>query len=162
LEVNVVDNIYPSYNEIHHEVIEYANIVKENGVQFDAIIALARGGSLIGTILSHALEIPLTNISYSSQHGNGETKSWDLLHVFQSSRILIVDDICDSGHTLNELMNYYEKDRHQNIVTTYAVYFRNTADSVHLPNYSIQLNGDEWIVFPWENTNSIPFNSEVI
>ncbi len=159
----MIDKIYPTYNGIHNEVIEYADGVKENLVQFDHIIALVRGGSLIGTILSHALGTPLTNTQYSSVHGKGEADCSILNNLprIYGERLLIVDDICDSGYSLREVVAEYESRGHD--VTTYTVYYRNTPESVHLPNYSIELLDNSWVVFPWEDSTPIVLsNSNVL
>ena len=150
------EKVYVSYTDIHNEVVDYANIIKDNNVNYDMIIALARGGSLIGTILSHALDTPVKIVEYSSIFGQGETKhayNANLPKLKPHQHLLVVDDICDSGHTLQEVMEHYEADGH--VVNTYAVYFREHEHFVHTPNHSYVIEDDAWIVFPFEHSEKI-------
>ena len=147
--------IYPSYNFIHNEVIQYGNMVKENKIEYDAIIALARGGSMIGTILSHFLNVPVIHVQYSSLYGQGESK-YSILNKFPRltgyQNILVVDDICDTGNTFQEVVDYLNLSCD---VNTYSVYYRKMITSNHLPNHSICLDDDSWICFPWEVTQML-------
>ena len=77
-------------------------------------------------------------------------------------KILIVDDICDSGNTLKALVEFYRSK--EVIVETAVLYYKdkwptlNITDVKHgfYPNYFIKRVGidDPWIIFPWEDFKS--------
>jgi hypoxanthine phosphoribosyltransferase len=147
-------NIYPSYNDIHNECILYANSILEQGIQFDCVVGLARGGIFPSSIVARVLNIPLQIIAFSSSIGLGDnklnTEISDNVFIYDS-KILIIDDIADTGSTLHEMCNHYES--LGNEVTTYAVYYKLLQTPLHVPNYSIGLSEDAgWVCFPFENT----------
>ena len=88
-------------------------------------------------------------VSYSSKHGAGDDKNHENnLPTFSNKTILIVDDISDSGHTMKELVDFYNKD---NVVETAALYYKDK--SVHEPTYYGYPIDDNfgWVDFPWED-----------
>lgn len=115
----------------------------------DLIIGIARGGLVPAVHISHCLHTPMLPISYSAQNGNGDNKNHhNTLPIIKGKRLLIVDDICDSGHTLQELVEYYSKD---NDVKTAVCYYK-YVNEVHTPDYYGYGIDDDfgWVVFPWE------------
>ena len=55
---------------------------------------------------------------------------------------LVVDDICDSGETLKNTIAGY----------TATLHYKKTASFT--PDFYSKEVGDEWIVYPWERTDS--------
>lgn len=153
----MVEKLYPTYEDIHKEVTLYGASIIENGIKFDQIVALTRGGSLIGTILSHQLNLPIKYVKYSAESGKGETTDDnDILPEFGDVNInlLIVDDICDTGYTFFEVIRFYERRGYQRLVT-YSVFNRYENHPIHYPNYSISIVDDTWICYPWEVTGVV-------
>lgn len=141
---------HPSYHDIEKGCAIIANRVLRDTLPHPTlIVGLARGGLIPGVILSHILEIPLVPVCYSAKGGRGEFKAYDnQLPELDSTNILFVDDIADSGHTMEEVVNHYFKQR--KIVRSAVLYHK--VGSVHEPTYSwkeIPANSD-WIIFPWE------------
>ena len=99
---------------------------------FESVYGIPRGGLIIAVMVSHRLDIPLI----TSLSGMYDTK------------LLIVDDIADTGVTLER----YKKLE----VCEYAKYA--TLDyhkqSIVVPDYWISEKGDKWIVYPWEREDS--------
>lgn len=143
---------HPSYDDIHEECLNIVELLLQSDTKFDCIVGLSRGGLIPGVIISHLLKIPLITISFSAEQGEGKTKEVTdsfLLPIIPHTNILIVDDICDSGHTLHQVTSYYEDLGHN--VNTYAIYCKQINNQIHYPMYSIGLDKDsEWIYFPWE------------
>jgi len=115
------------------------------------IIGLCRGGLIPAVMMSHMTEIPVIPISYSSKEGEGENQSYEnclpgLGDV--DSQILIIDDICDSGKTMDEVASEYMNRGHK--VITAALYYKEGA--VWCPDFYWQkIPADSpWILFPWE------------
>lgn len=76
--------------------------------QFDVIVGVNRGGCIPAVCLSHALKIPCTMVDYSLRDGaNINLKS---LYLFfenltdKYTKVLIVDDLVDSGQSLKNII----------------------------------------------------------
>ncbi len=63
--------------------------------KFDYIIAISRGGNVVGTVLSYKLNVPLKIYDPKIQQLS------DLEVDFTTNSILVVDDINDTGQTFN-------------------------------------------------------------
>lgn len=148
------NNIHITYDEIHAECVDTAKaILKENIIiPFDYIIGLSRGGIIPSSLFSRVLKVPLKIVEYSSHKGNGETQNVDALDslpIIRNKRLFIVDDICDTAHTLHDISQFYEK--LGNDVTTYAVFYKERPNSIHVPLHSFTIDEDAgWVIFPWE------------
>ena len=68
-------------------------------------------------------------------------------------RVLIVDDIWDSGKTMNAVLDYLGEED----ITTATLFWKETAKEK--PTYYANIAGrNEWVVFPWEKYE---FNREI-
>ena len=144
---------HPSYNEIHSacENLRYNSLL----VRFnpDMIIGLIRGGLLPAAIISHALDdTKMEAIDYSSSSGAGEGRNCHTNKIPKfdtEKRILIVDDICDTGYSMREVANEYRDRGHE--VLTFALYYKES--SVFEPDFVWQTIPEDspWIIFPFEN-----------
>lgn len=126
------------------------------------IIAISRGGNVLGTVLSYKLNIPLTVYDPKIQNLD------DFKYIdYQKDLILFVDDINDSGKTIKKfkmevirtLKNDYQEGW-ENIFTLNNIKFCTiftTNVSISTVDYSaadvdklIPENKDIWLNFPWE------------
>lgn len=142
---------YLSFESIVYSCDYLVQAIKTDGIQFDAIIGLSRGGLIPAVIFSHKLDVVLVPASYSSKEGNGDDKNHpNMLPVKMNSTLLIVDDICDGGHTMKEVVEFYEDINKNNKVYSAVLHFKET--SVHEPTYfAYPLAADAgWIIYPWE------------
>lgn len=140
----------------------------------DYIVGLTRGGLVPAVIMSNALDIPMHTLKVSLRDNpNTETNCWMAEDAFgynpviqgnNRKNILIVDDINDSGATLNWIREDWQAsclpndDRWKEIWghnVRFAVLVDNLSSKFyHKVNYcGIEIDKakkDEWIVFPWE------------
>lgn len=90
----------------------------------DSIYGIPRGGLIPAVMLSHLTELPLVQTI--------------------SENTLIVDDMTDSGVTMNKMPGQWT-----------ATLFHKPHTSTFTPNvYSKLHEGDEWLVFPWEKSSA--------
>ena len=124
-----------------------ANNVKRSGQQYDLILALGRGGIPAGTKLAHLLSLPMYVVNYSLKDSNRGLTMLDLTNQLDSSsRILVVDDISDSGNTLQEVVNLLDGW----FVHTATLLFK-PQTSRFRPTYLATIHmGDDWVEFFWE------------
>ena len=145
-------NTTPSFDEVAAAIRKSAPAIAAN-ISPDFILGVSRGGLVPAVMLSHALGISMVPVNYSSELGKGEsstTKQKMLpLDFPPNSRLLLVDDISDSGYTLAELRDFYQT--HHHYVYT-LVLFNRVDTSIHIPDWTFAeaTASDGWIVFPWE------------
>lgn len=117
----------------------------------DTIVAIARGGMTMSHALAMALGIRnLQSIrceSYDDDTQRGTLSVMGECDFTRSKRILLVDDIVDSGQTLYFLLPYLQK-RHPSVIfSTVSIFTKSTA--LVQPNYSLH-EAHDWIDFFWE------------
>ena len=95
------------------------------------ICGIPRGGLIPAVLLSHKTGIPYQQISTTNTHPGS-----DLSHV------LFVDDICDSGHTLNNAPGWMHAVLHHKPSANFE------------PAIWGKIVKDQWIVYPWEREDS--------
>lgn len=105
-------HLYVSYDEYHNLIEKLALKVHQSAWQFDTILCLARGGLRPGDILSRIFDKPLAIMSTSSYRAEAGTVKGhlDIARFITTpkgeiaGRVLLVDDLADSGHTLNAVV----------------------------------------------------------
>ena len=131
---------------------ELARQIADSGFEPEVLIAVARGGMLPGGGLSYALGVKLTdaiNVEfYTDVH---ETLPDPVLLApmldtdsIEGKRVLVVDDVVDSGRTLALVLDLLTNVGAQ--PRSAVVYAKPT--TVVEPDY-IWARTDKWIVFPW-------------
>ena len=123
--LKVKDKLYLSWNDIERSVDELCIKIQESLLPINSIHGLARGGYIPAVMISHKLNIP-----YSTT-------------VLRDT--LVIDDICDSGKTLEKAPGLY-----------HAVLHYKPHTSSFVPTLWAKEMGDEWIVYPWERSDAAP------
>ena len=145
--------------ERYHALVERLALnVHTSGYDFNQIICIARGGLRVGDILSRIYELPLAILSTHSYAAGGGTIRGELViaeHMTMTAprlgdRVLLVDDMVDSGHTL-EVVHRSLPQRFASIaaVRTAVVWWK--ACSVVKPDFYVEYLPDSpWIRQPFE------------
>lgn len=143
---------HPSFENVKQAARHIVNKMDEEGFRPDRIVALARGGAILGVILSHKLNVPVTIVAYSSKKGKGDDRNHDnLLPEVDAANLLIVDDLTDSGHSMSEVANLYlgtdSSPRVLRMATMYA-----KEGGVVVPDFYWHWlpKNSPFIHFPWE------------
>jgi xanthine phosphoribosyltransferase len=141
--------IYYSYENFKTDIQALA--IQCEIFEADTIVAIARGGMTVGHALSMALDIRnLQSIRCESYDGNTQRETLTLMgecDFTKSKRVLIVDDIVDSGKTLHFLLPLMQK-RHPTLLFASASIFTKPTALIQ-PEYSLHETHD-WIDFFWE------------
>ena len=127
----------------------------------DLIVSVNRGGLVPGVYLSHALKVPHLPIHYQTRDSGGAHHSKDGWKVSNKPRsfdydkkILLVDDINDSGKTFKTIMEYWEKNNLGDVPITKRIKTVSLVErkgSKFNVDYSpLKLDTKDWVVFPWE------------
>lgn len=156
-------DLYVSWDEYHRLIEKLVIQVWDSGWQFDAVVCLARGGLRVGDVFSRIYRKPLGVLFTSSYRENaGTTQSRLIISDYMSSaqplpagNWLLVDDLADSGATLEQVIPEIKNrfDQVQEIRT--AVLWRKGA-SVVKPEYEVEvLPTNPWIHQPFEEYDQI-------
>lgn len=144
--------LHPTYDDIHNACVGLAHQIQLYELQLDVIVGVSRGGLMPANTLSQILDVPLLPVCYSSKKGKGDDKNHqNILPVLADKKILILDDICDSGSTLKEINDFYML-KNDNKVYTASIYFKSIENPPIIPNLiwvTIPEDSD-WVIFPWE------------
>jgi uncharacterized protein len=142
----------PTWNQIYEMLLNQSEKIRKTRYQPDIIIAIARGGLIPARILTDLLETPqvatikiefYTDIALPSLQ---PTLKQPLTIPVEGKKVLIVDDISDSGQSLKLAKQHLtEKGAAETKIAT--LYAKPTTQT--LPDY-VEKTADRWIVFPWE------------
>ena len=133
--------------KFYKENQEFKNEIKE----VDSILALSRGGLIVGQYLGYMYGIRdvvgMPVIGYDNEVDSNH-RSLPHLMYFQSMmknrNVLIVDDICDSGRTLEVVYNnflwYCSK------ITIFTLFGKKDKIS----SYYLREHDGRWVNFPWD------------
>jgi len=141
-----------SWDDIVRQCGEIAKRVKEEGVKFDIIIGIARGGWTPARLLSDLLDChELYNMRVKFYSTLGETEGKPLiLYATQfdvSGRdILLVDDIVDTGGSLITAVEHLRGRRAGEITVAALV----KKPSARFEPHIYVDETDRWVIFPWE------------
>ena len=118
------------------------------------IVGISRGGLVPGVILSHRLNVPFEPLSYSTRDflSSDDSKLADICAgIKDGAKVLIVDDICDSGRTFLDISAYFEEAGLDKTNIRWAtLHLRTSAEFT--PNYFAELiSNNNWIVYPYED-----------
>lgn len=140
---------------------QIAQQIADSGWMPDLIVAIARGGMLPAGAISYALGVKANGaINVEFYTGVGKTMAEpEILEPYmdisslEGKRVLIVDDVADSGKTLKLIMDLIAKeglsmgsDSAKVDARSATIYLKPT--SVIKPDYVFKQT-DKWINFPW-------------
>lgn len=136
----------------YNDYIEDLNQMQPIMENIEHIIAIYRGSLPMGVHLSNMYNIPISIIDYQSRDGETELPYLmkDALSKTDSSKVLVLDDIYDSGLTMKVVKDYLESyDRWFNITPKFHYMTIYGKENPHGVNYLREHTGD-WIEFWWE------------
>ena len=147
-----------TWSEYHHKIETLAVKVYQSNWQFNQIVCLAKGGLRVGDIFCRLYDKPLAVLSTASYGGEdnrdrGEIKfSQHLSHIGTlGDRILLVDDLVDSGVSLAESLKWLQNNYGKKIVDVRTAVIWYKSSSVKVPDYYIDYLADNpWIKQPFE------------
>ena len=146
------------------KTVEKLAIEIHNSYKPTVLVGIMRGAAPILDILSRVLKLPIAYIVIQSYSGNGmEDKQGQLMFAREISslaenkdfdKVLLVDDLSDTGLTLNKsiewLRKYEPTKNYINEVKTACLWKKKS--STFEPDFCpVKLDSDPWIVQPTEH-----------
>lgn len=142
----------PSWNFIYELCIQVANQVRHSGYKPDLLVAVSRGGWIPGRVLSDLLENPniaTIKVEYYVDIYKTHTKpkiTQPLPIEVKGKKILLVDDIADSGKSL-KLVKEHLAEQGAAEVKICTLYYKPW--SILTPDFFVRRT-DAWVCFPHE------------
>lgn len=117
----------------------------------DVLLAVARGGLTLSHLMSQAFNIrnlfAINCISYDKEKQISKPNIFNIPDLSQAKRVLIVDDIVDSGLTMREIIRILKEKFPEVEFKLATIFYKKTA--VIQPDFYVK-NSDVWIDFFWE------------
>lgn len=154
---------YVTWDEYHKLTEKLARQIHESGWQFNQLICIARGGLRVGDVLSRIFDLPLAILSTSSYNEKAGTVRGELIIADQltmasgqlGDRVLLVDDLVDSGVTLEAVTRTLPQ-RYPQVTALRTAVLWYKAASVFKPDYFVEyLPDNPWIHQPFEHYDAM-------
>ena len=152
--------LYIDANSMLRDAWRLGRLVLDSGWRPDALVALWRGGAFPGVAIHEFLKVngldlphfPVVCSSYTGidEHGGVSFRgAGEVLDSFPAgSRILVVDDVFDSGDTARAVRSLFSSRKCEARIA--CVYWkRSRARQGEAPDFHVR-ECDDWIVFPHE------------
>jgi hypoxanthine phosphoribosyltransferase len=159
----MADKLIITFDE-YTKIVEKLAIEIHNNYKPTVLVGIMRGAAPILDILSRVLKLPIAYIVIQSYSGDGmEDKQGQLMFAREISslaenkdfdKVLLVDDLSDTGLTLNKSIEWLKKyeptKNYINEVKTACLWKKKS--SIFEPDFCpVKLDSDPWIVQPTEH-----------
>jgi len=144
-----LEKYYYAYDEFKKDT--QILVDKCRGYEPDILLAVARGGLTLSHLMAQALD--MRNLySLNSIHYEGDLKLetfniFNIPDVSHAKRVLIIDDIVDSGETMVEILKVLRQKFPGVDFKLATLFYKKTA--VLQPDFAVR-EANEWIDFFWE------------
>jgi hypoxanthine phosphoribosyltransferase len=152
-------DLYISWSEYNHKIEQLAVKIYQANWDFNQIVCIAKGGLRVGDILCRIFRQPLAILSTSSYGGPENRDRGTIIfsrHLSMTTeklgaRVLLLDDLVDSGISLEESIHWLERHHGASIaeIRTGVIWYKDC--SAIAPDYYVDYLADNpWIHQPFE------------
>ena len=161
-----VNKQYFTMIQVRNALEKIADRMAEDNWEPDVIMGINRGGCIPGIYLSHRLNKPheALDVRLRDHKAKPDLRNLEKAYAFQK-KILIIDDINDTGATFNWIKKDWQEACLPNSTEWNTVWGNNVRWAVltdnlaskfeHKINYTCdevnKAEEDVWLVYPWEN-----------
>ena len=150
------NKLWYKWDEMRRDVNTLCRNITLDKFDPQVIVGLSRGGLTAGVMMSHWFQKPFKPIRTSLR----DFPDWeDYMPKKTDQRVLIVDDICDSGETFLKIQEHLIGATNLPVEVRFASLWWNN-ECEFKPHYHVQEcakdSKDIWIHFPWEHWWNAP------
>ena len=151
LALTIMEKVFYTWDEQFDDTNIMCDQLEADEFIPDVVVGISRGGLIPGVMISHKLEIPFKPVHASTR----DFPHWEnYLPKPKDEKVLIVDDICDSGETFIKLSEYIRDNINFECDVRFASLWWNN-ECEFKPHYFIRDlakdTADVWIDFPHES-----------
>ncbi|OUR72426.1 nicotinate phosphoribosyltransferase [Arcobacter sp. 31_11_sub10_T18] len=144
-----MEKYYYGYDEFAKDTQKLVD--KCRGYEPDVLLAVARGGMTLSHLMAQALDMrnlyALNSIHYEGTLKLNTFNVFNIPDMSKSKRVLIIDDIVDSGETMEEIFKILKEKFPDTEFKLATLFYKKTA--VLQPDYTVK-EATQWIDFFWE------------
>ena len=141
--------VYYGYEKFVGDVKQLVRISADYDA--DTIIGIARGGWTLAHAYASATDnrqlMSINSILYDGDQRGKVCEIFNVPELGKAKKVLILDDIVDSGQTIKEVLNYLKNHFPKVEFKIASIYYKKTA--VIQPDFALYETTD-WIEFFWE------------
>jgi len=147
----------PSWDEVYELLLSLAKRIRETGYVPEVIVGVSRGGWPPARIMSDLLENQnLANMKVVFYKDIGVRNRAPVITQPVTSevsrkRVLVVDDVADSGLSLREVSKHLKRKGARDIKVC-TIYLK--PKSVFTPDFYARKT-TKWVIFPWERLETL-------
>lgn len=144
----MVEKLFYSWRDFDKDILLINSRIHMSSWFPEYIVGVKRGGLVPAVSFSHLYKIPMNTISYQSRDGDNMDLD-DLLKLPKDSKILLVDDICDTGKTFESI----KKEIKPYLNIKFCSLFYNIRQNITVDYFARKIDREKdssWVVFPWE------------
>ena len=136
--MNNVEKKYYEYLHIHDMVANIVSQMYKDNWRPDYVVGLTRGGLIPAVVMSNVYHIPMETLKVSLRDSDTESESnlWMSEDAYNGKNILILDDINDTGATLDWIINDWQSSCHPSDAHWSNVWGNNVRFAVLIDNLS--------------------------
>ena len=152
----MANKLWYKWDEMRRDVNTLCRTITLDKFDPQVIVGLSRGGLTPGVMMSHWFQKPFKPIKASIR----DFPDWEeYLPKKTDERVLIVDDICDSGETFIKIQEHLKNATDLPVEVRFASLWWNN-ECEFKPHYYVQDcakdTNNVWIHFPWEHWWNAP------
>lgn len=140
---------YYAYEEFVKDTKKLVELSR--GFQADTLLAVARGGLTLGHSFAHAVDnrrlFAINSILYEKDKKGASCEIFNMPELKDASKVLILDDIIDSGQTIKEVVALLKQCFPHVEFKIATLFYKPSA--VIQPDFCVH-EAKEWIEFFWE------------
>ena len=159
-----MNNLHISWTQYHSLIEQLAIKIYQSNWHCDRIVCLAKGGLRVGDILCRIFDVPLAILSTASYSGENNqvrgkitvSQNLSMLEKSLSGKVLLVDDLVDSGISLQVVKEWLQSHYQEEIteIKTAVIWYKGC--SISEPDYYVDyLANSPWIHQPFEKYETI-------
>ena len=146
-----IEKNYFSTGQMRNALLQIEDQMVHSNWMPNIILGINRGGCIPGVYLSHRLKVPHEALDVRLRDHTVKPNLVVLEKAFAyQKKILILDDINDSGATFQYILDNFGKHEHR---IKFAALVNNKPSKITVDFKGYEINKHEvpsWIVFPWE------------